>query len=65
MEEAEILRAARQMIDLHGDGAESAAGHRADKLLNRGNVDGFHTWARVASAIADLRRKKQGRTELL
>jgi hypothetical protein len=57
MEEIDIWRAANRMIDLYGAEAALNAALRSDKMLDQGNVDGFHTWKRVVDAIRDLERQ--------
>ena len=59
MEEIDLWRAADQMIRLYGPDAALQAGLRADKMLDQGDVDGFHVWKRIAGAIEDLERKQQ------
>ena len=58
MDEADIQRAAHEMIAAHGSHAGGQAVLRAHKLLELGDNAGFHAWTRVADAIADLERKK-------
>ena len=65
MEEIDVWRAADQMIRLYGEDAAIQAGLRADKLLDQGDVDGFHVWKRVAAAIGDLGRKQPNASEPL
>ena len=65
MEEIDTWRAADQMMKLYGTDAALQAGLRADKLLDQGDVDGFHVWKRVAAAIGDLGRKQPSATETL
>ena len=60
MKESDILLAASQMIRLHGIGASEAAAGRARSMLGQGDVEGFHTWKRIADAIHDLARQKPG-----
>jgi hypothetical protein len=57
MEESAIRKAAAQMMELHGNGAELAAASKADAMLNQGNIDGFYAWNRISAAINDLDRK--------
>ena len=57
MEEAAIRKAAAQMVKLHGRGAGPAAVLRADTMLARGNIKGFHAWNRITTVISDLERK--------
>ncbi len=58
MEEADILRAANELLTLYGDDAVRQAVGRADKLLQRGDFDGCVAWRRIAAAIAELNRRR-------
>jgi hypothetical protein len=58
MNEADIWRTAKEMIQQYGAEAQMRARHRAEKLLEYGFPDGAEEWTRVADAIAELNRKK-------
>lgn len=58
MEELDIWRTAKILIDAHGDGAWLEAAQRADHCLENGNPDGVVVWKRVLRAVEDLRRTK-------
>jgi hypothetical protein len=55
MDQTDILRTARLMIEQHGVAAESQATLEADKAFLSGNTELEQTWKRVMAAIADLR----------
>ncbi|HEX3755445.1 MAG TPA: hypothetical protein VHV26_10245 [Rhizomicrobium sp.] len=65
MDEIEIWRAAKQMIELHGPDAKSAALARAVTMRGQGSEDGFHVWNHIAARIADLGRQKPSPSETL
>jgi len=56
LEEIDIWRTAKILIDSHGDQAKLQAAMRADKALEDGYPDAVHVWKRVMRAIADLQR---------
>jgi hypothetical protein len=60
MEDQDIWRAANEMIKLHGRDAELQAAKRVDHCFNLGDAKGASTWKRVATAIRDQRRYKDG-----
>jgi hypothetical protein len=63
LEEIDIWRAAKQMLDLYPEGAELAAAQRADKALEMGDVFNYHLWTRITKAVQDLERQKPKRGE--
>ena len=54
MDDRDIWRSAKALIDQHGDDAVIHAAMRADELLDDGDLDGAATWRRVIQAIKDL-----------
>ena len=52
----DIFRAAKLVIDQHGEDASLHAAQRADDLLEGGDVDGARIWHRILAAIEELRR---------
>lgn len=52
----DIWRAAKLLVDRHGDEAPIHAAMRADDLLAEGDVDGQRIWKRILSAIEELLR---------
>jgi hypothetical protein len=44
--EPDILRAAKLLIDLHGEDATLRAAQRANELLGEGDFDGSAVWRR-------------------
>ena len=55
----DIFRAAKLLIDQHGDDAPIRAAMRADELLDEGDVDGALVWRRILEAIDELRRERR------
>ena len=55
----DIFRAAKVLIDQHGNDAPTQAAQRADKLLDKGDVDGSVVWLRILEAIEELRRSRR------
>jgi hypothetical protein len=58
MNEADIWRTAKEMIQQYGAEAQIRARLRAEILLEYGIPEGAEEWMRVAEAIAELDRKK-------
>ncbi len=50
----DIYRAANELITQHGDDAPIRAAMRADKMLERGDLDGQAVWRRILKAIDEL-----------
>lgn len=57
MEEADIWRAARQLIRDYGADARSQAIHFAAKMREQGNDEGYAVWGLVWTAIKVLQEK--------
>jgi hypothetical protein len=58
----DIWRAANLLIRKHGANAELEAAKRADLMLDRGDDEGKHLWARIRRAIEDLQAVRRGRS---
>jgi hypothetical protein len=56
IEAPDIFRAAKLLIDQHGEDAPLRAAQRADELLKDGDIDGSAVWGRILAAINELRR---------
>jgi len=54
MDEKDIYRSAKLLIDQFGDDAPIEVAMRADALLENGDLDGVAVWKRVLRAIEDL-----------
>ena len=55
----DIYRAAKLLIDQHGEDAALRAAQRADELLEDGDVDGSAVWGRILAAVNELRRGRR------
>ena len=58
MEDRDVWRAAKQMLELHPQGASFAAAQRADKALEQGDLFNFNFWQRITKALDGLERTK-------
>ncbi len=56
-DDIDIYRAAKLLIDKHGDDADVIAIQRATKMLDAGDVDGYAVWKRILGAIKDTQRE--------
>jgi len=54
-----MRRAAKLLMDQHGDDAALRATQRADELLKEGDVDGNAVWRRILAAVEELRRGRR------
>ena len=56
-DDIDIYRAAKLLIDKHGDDAQLRAIKRTIKMLDSGDVDGYAVWKRIVDAIDDMQRE--------
>ena len=56
--ELDIYRAAKLLIDQHGDDAPLHAAERADQLLEEGDTEGAAIWRAIVAAIEELQRER-------
>jgi len=54
MNDVDVWRSAKLLLDRHGDDAVVQATMKADKFLERGDLDGAAVWRRVIEAIKSL-----------
>ena len=54
MDDQDIWRSAKTLIERHGNDASIHAAMRADELLDDGDLDDAATWRRVIQAIKEL-----------
>jgi hypothetical protein len=59
IDDPDIFRAAKLLIDEHGDDAPIRAAQRADVLLEEGDMDGALVWRRILDAIDELQRGRR------
>ena len=57
VDDIDIYRAAKLLIDKHSDEAAIIAIKHATKMLDDGDVDGYAVWKRIVDAIKDTRRE--------
>jgi hypothetical protein len=56
MNEINIYRAAKLLVDRHGDEAPIHAAMRADELMDQGDMEGRAVWLRIKAAVEELLR---------
>jgi hypothetical protein len=59
VDDPDIFRTAKLMIDQHGEEAALQAAQRADELFEDGDLEGSVVWRRIASAIEELQRGRR------
>ena len=59
IDDPDIFRAAKLLIDQHGEDAPQRAGESADELLEAGDMVGGATWKAILRAIGELRRERR------
>jgi hypothetical protein len=59
IDDPDIFRAAKLLIDQHGDDAALRARQRAKELLEDGDLDGNAVWRRILAAVEELRRGRR------
>ena len=60
IEEPDVWRAAKLLVDLHRDEAPARAAMRAGRLLAEGDVEGQQVWLRIQRAVEELLRQRDG-----
>jgi hypothetical protein len=65
VEEIDIWRTAKILIDSHGEDAWLEASQRADHALEDSNSECVKVWKRVVAAIDELQRQKPASGEAL
>lgn len=59
IDDPDIFRAAKLLIDQHGEDAAIRAAQRTDALLEEGDVDGALVWRRILGTIDELHRGRR------
>ena len=54
IEDIDVWRAAKMLVDQHGDDAPLHAAMRADELSAEGDMVGQRVWMRIKDAIEEL-----------
>ena len=65
IDDIDIYRSAKLLIDKHGDEAAITAIKRATELLDAGDVDGYAVWKRTLRAIEQLESTEPGPDDLV
>ena len=56
IDDIDIYRSAKMLIDRHGGDAVTEASKRADRLSDAGDLDGAAVWRRIVAAIGELQK---------
>ena len=64
IDDPDIFRASKLLMDQHGEDAAIPAAQRADELLEEGDVHGAAVWRRILEAIEELRRGRRENEKL-
>jgi hypothetical protein len=59
IDDPDIFRAAKLMIDQHGEEASSRAAWRVNDLWEAGDSYGAAIWRQIVTAIQELRRSRR------
>jgi hypothetical protein len=62
MDDTDIYRSAKLLIDQYGAHASVHAAMKADAMLARGDLDGFGVWMRIGRAIEKMQATQGGTT---
>ena len=60
VDDIDIYRAAKVMLDRHGEDAPIHAATRADAMMDRGDMEGRAAWLRIKAAVEELLRTEAG-----
>ena len=63
IDDIEIYRCAKQLLDSHGDEAFAIAEYKFESLAEADDLEGCAVWQQVISAIKELRRRSRLRGE--
>ena len=61
IDEIDIWRSAKLIIDQHGDGAVEEAIRRSNRLAGIGATEGAAVWKRIAAAIEEMQKTEPDR----
>ncbi len=59
VDDLDILRSAKLLIDQHGEDAAIHAAMEADAMLENGDILGAATWRRIVKAVEELQRQER------
>lgn len=54
MEDKDVFRYARELVDRYGANAPALAALRVDAMLDAGDLDGVVVWKRLSRAVEEL-----------
>ncbi len=60
VDDIDVFRSAKLLIDQHGQDALIEAALKADELLDTGDLDGQAVWLRIRAAVLELLRPGDG-----
>jgi len=60
IQEIDVWRAAKVLVDQHGDEAPIQAAMRVDDMLERGDLEGRRVWKKILEAVEELLRGRGG-----
>ena len=60
MDEKDIYRTAKLLIEKHGEGALDRAAKRAVELGDAGDIEGVETWGAILRAVKELQETEPG-----
>jgi hypothetical protein len=56
IDDPDIYRAAKLLVDQHGEDAARRAAQRANELLEEGDLNGSVVWQRILVVVGELQR---------
>jgi hypothetical protein len=59
IDDSDVFRAAKLLIDQHGDDDAIRAAQRVDQLADEGDLDGAAVWRQILEAIDELQRERR------
>lgn len=58
LNQIDIYRSAKLLIDQHGEHADLEAMTKADAMIEAGDIDGQRVWMRILDAVRELQNTK-------
>jgi len=58
IEEIDVWRAAKMLVDQHGDEAPFHAAMRVEDMLERGDLEGRQVWKKIIEAAENLLQER-------
>lgn len=63
VDDLDIWRSAKLLLDSHGANADQVAQAKMDAMRVKGDAEGVAVWQRILAAISELRRERPIRDE--